>query len=268
MLAGSYVLIPSGSFSMGSPSAEPGHRLSEGPQHTVVITRPFSLKVTEVTQGEWEALMGNNPSYHPSCGADCPVEVVNWWDALAYSNALSRALGLPECYALAGCSGTPGVAGHSCGSVTFAGLDCPGYRLPTEAEWEYAYRAQTTTAFYNGPITNEACDPLDVKLYDIGWYCGNSSDETHPVGRKQANAWGLHDMAGNVWEWTWDRSWRDYSTETVTDPLGPDDGGSRVLRGGSFVDEARSCRGADRDNGVPNGRYGNYGFRPARSIGP
>jgi formylglycine-generating enzyme required for sulfatase activity len=250
---------------MGSPPGELGHSLSEGPQHEVVITRPFYMKTTEVTQKEWMSLMGNNPSHYPDCGLDCPVEVVSWWDAVTYGNAISRALGLPECYELSSCVGTPGQPGYSCLDVVFTGLDCPGYRLPTEAEWEYAYRAGRTTAFYNGGITAIECDPIDISLYDIGWYCSNSMDRTHPAGLKIANAWGLYDMAGNVGEWTWDRSWRDYSTETVTDPLGPDDGTYRVVRGGNYVDGAVFCRAASRYNGPPGGRSSGSGFRLVRS---
>ncbi len=190
-----YVLIPSGSFTMGSPSGEPGRFDREGPQHEVVLTRSFYLKSTQVTQGEWESLMGNNPSRFSSCGSECPVEQVSWWDSVAYCNALSRHEGLAECYTLTGCSGTPGVSGYSCGGVTFAGLGCTGYRLPTEAEWEYAYRAGTTTAFYNGPITHTGSSPVDPNLDVIGWYGGNSDTgdgrRTHPVGLKTPNAWDL-----------------------------------------------------------------------------
>ncbi|MBI5549563.1 MAG: formylglycine-generating enzyme family protein, partial [Deltaproteobacteria bacterium] len=233
----------------------------------VTLTRGFYLQEKEVTQGQWQARMGNNPSDFASCGIDCPVEMVNWWEALAYANAVSRSQGLVECYTLTGCTGTPG-NGLECSGVTVnaAGgnpYQCVGYRLPTEAEWEYAYRAGTTTAFYNGGITATDCS-MDAKLNAIGWYCGNAADTTHRVGQKAANGWGLFDMSGNVYEWCWD--WYGSYSGAVTDPAGPGSGASRVYRGGSWFNTAQNTRAAYRFNGPPDYPNVNLGLRLARSL--
>lgn len=262
-LAGFELLYP-GSFTMGSPPDEPTRDENER-RVEVTITRPFYLKETPVTQGEWLSLMGNNPSSFSGCGAECPVERVNWWDAVAYCNALSRAEGLEECYTLTACSGTPGETDFSCGGVAFAGLSCHGYRLPTEAEWEYAYRAETTTAYYSGPLQETDCETLDANLDTIGWYCGNSADQPHPVALKEPNAWGLYDMAGNVWEWTGDW-YGPYPEGPVADPEGPSSATSRVFRGGSFYDFPGLCRAAARNARAPGGHFFTVGFRPARTL--
>jgi len=222
------------------------------------------MKETEVTQGEWQSLMGNNPSQKsPGC-ATCPVETVLWWDTLAYCNALSAAQGLQSCYGLA-CSGTPGTSGYACSNVTFAGPGCTGYRLPTEAEWEYAARAGTTGGTYNGTSTVTGCEPNTV-VDPIAWFCPNSSGTTRPAKGKMANAWGLYDMLGNVWEWCWDQ-WDQstaYSTAGVTDPLGGT-GSFRIHRGGRYNGYASSTRAACRASSAPDYRYYDLGFRPVRS---
>jgi len=227
-----YVRIAPGTFTMGSPNSEEGHDDDET-QHRVTITRAYCMKATEVTQGEWQAVMGSNPSYFKDCGANCPVEQVSWADAVGYANALSRREGLPECY-----SGS-----------TFSGLGCRGYRLPTEAEWEYAARAGTTAATYG-------------KLDSVAWYDENSGQASHPVGQKQPNAWGLYDMLGNVWEWTGD--WYGEYSGTVTDPTGPATGSYRVLRGGSWNSYARNARAALRYYITPVFRL-TLGFRLSRT---
>jgi formylglycine-generating enzyme required for sulfatase activity len=265
------VLIAAGPpFTMGSPPSELGHSSNEK-QHLVTLTRSFYLQATEVTQGQWEARMGNNPSFFPGCGADCPVERVNWWDALAYANELSMAAGLAPCYSLDGCTGvTPG-DDLWCSAVTVNAPNgdpyrCAGYRLPTEAEWEYAYRADgpfSTKAFYNGDITDEGCD--DPKMDAIGWYCEQS---THAVAQKTPNAWGLYDMPGNVWEWCWD-SYGDYPTGSVVDPPLPGpvkgSGTPRVFRGGSWSSSAAYARAAKRNDDSPQARDSWLGFRLART---
>jgi len=228
-----YVRIAPGTFTMGSPDAEE-ERQDVETQHSVTITRAFCMKTTEVTQGEWQAEAGMNPSYFEGCGPNCPVEQVSWEDAVWYANALSRREGLPECYS----------------DSTFLGLTCTGYRLPTEAEWEYAARAGTTAATYGN-------------LDSVAWYYENAGETTHPVRQKQPNAWGLYDMLGNVWEWTND--WYGSYPGTVTDPTGPGRGSTRVFRGGSWYEYARYARAAGRGNGPPGFRDDDLGFRLSRT---
>ena len=260
-----FVRIEAGTFTMGSPSGELG-RDSDETQHSVTLTRDFYLQTTEVTQAQWQRLMGNNPSRFSGC-ADCPVETVNWWEAVAYATALSAAEGLPACYTLTGCGGVLPGNDMECSGVTInaAGAnpyDCEGYRLPTESEWEYAARAGTTTATYAGNLTSTSCS--DSTVLPIAWFCGNSDDVTQPVGGRQPNAWGLYDMLGNVWEWTWDWLLRTYPS-TATDPTGATGGSSRVRRGGSWYNLARDARAADRGDDTPGVRDHNMGFRPART---
>jgi formylglycine-generating enzyme required for sulfatase activity len=273
-----YVEIPAGSFVMGSPTTELGHTPDET-QHAVTISRAFFLKQTEVTQGEWQAVMGNNPSHFTPCGNDCPVDHVSWYDALLYCNALSDKEGLTRCYDLSACTDL-GDNQYQCPTTLDFDLSCNGYRLPTEAEWEYAYRAGTTSAFYNGDITSTDCS-LDPTIDAIGWYCGNSAVSypecgdasldggaacvgPHPVGEKTANALGLYDMAGHVFEWCWDQ-YGEYPSDPQRDPKGALHGSDRVIRGGSWFVGARVARAAFR-NSVPLGVRDYYiGFRPARS---
>ena len=244
-----FVLIPAGSFTMGSPD-------NELEQHQVTITRSFYMQTHEVTQGEWKTLMGNNPSYYSSlgdgvdCGANCPVEQVNWYEALAYANALSASKNLQECYTLSDCENSPG-NDMECTDVSWDS-NCLGYRLPTEAEWEYAIRARTATAYYNGDDDNS--------LGNIAWYGDNSNDTTHSIAQLEANSWGLYDMSGNVWEWCWD--WYDsYGSSSAIDPIGPSAGSSRVLRGGSWYNSASGARSAYRNYYDPGYRYYRLGFR-------
>jgi formylglycine-generating enzyme required for sulfatase activity len=253
-------------FTMGSPVDELGRRDHE-PQHEVTLTWKFLIQTREVTQAEWKERMGNNPSVFPECGDSCPVENVTWWDALAYANAVSVAAALPECYRMTGCSGAAGEGLDCTGvEVTACGGEpyhCTGYRLPTEAEWEYAYRAGTTTAFYNGPITDIGC--ADPNLDAIGWYCGNATASPQPVGQKPPNPWGLYDMSGNVWEWCWD--WfGDYPSGAVTDPLGPDTGEHRTYRGGAWGIDAKRARAAQRGYHIPAYSAAYVGLRLARSV--
>ena len=231
-----YVRVPAGSFLMGSAADEAEFEALEGPQHRVHLGRSFWLKATPVTQGEWEAVMGANPSRFAACGADCPVEQVSWEDAVAYLNALSDREGLERCYE----------------GAVFKGAGCLGYRLPTEAEWEYAARAGTSGARY-GELTR------------IAWCWESSGDRTRPVGAKAPNAWGLYDMLGNVYEWVQD--WEGaYAGEEATDPVGPASGAYRVLRGGGWSGDLRDVRAAYRASAPPDHRSDLVGFRPARSI--
>lgn len=270
--AGSFVLIPQGLFSMGSIASEAGHQLDESPPHTVEITRPFYLQRTEVTQADWLEAMGTNPSNFVPCGPSCPVEFVSWYDAISYANTLSRQEDLPECYTLTGTT------------AIFAGVGCLGYRLPTEAEWEYAARAGTTSAFSTGPIIEPSCEPVDPNLDAIGWYCGNSEVTyagcfdgspiggqacigPRPVGLKPPNRWGLYDMHGNVREWVhdiYDPGY--YNSSPMQNPIGSLEGVSRVCRGGSWGDFARDMRAASRQGSPPDIGNANLGFRLARGL--
>jgi len=265
-----FVLIEAGTFTMGSPESELGRDNIET-QHQVILTNDFYMSDHEVTQAEWQALIGNNPSgnNNGTCPT-CPVEYVNWWETLHYANALSESEGLTACYVLSGCNGNAVGADKECTGVTLQDgsgntvttpYECEGYRLPTEAEWEYAARAGATTAFYNGDITSEY--DSDPSANDIAWYRSNSGSTTQPAKGKLPNAWGLYDMSGNVYEWTWD--WYGSYPGDVTDPTGPSSGSERVVRGGSFYDPARAVRAALRDYHAPRLRSDIIGFRLARS---
>ena len=229
------IWIKPGTFIMGSPKDELGRDSGEK-QHEVTLTQGYWLGRYEVTQAQYEAVMGTNPSHFK--GADLPVEQVNWNDAKEFCAKLTaseKAAGrLPEGYE---------------------------YTLPTEAQWEYACRAGTTTALNNGKNLSDKyqCSEMDK----VGWYDGNAANKTHPVGQKLPNAWGLHDMHGNVYEWCLDWYDLDYPTSAVTDPTGPEWGSYRVIRGGSWGDIANHCRSAYRDGSGPGGYWDYCGFRVA-----
>jgi formylglycine-generating enzyme required for sulfatase activity len=255
--------VPSGTYTIGSPEGEAG-RVPDETRHEVRLTRGFWLAETELTQGQWSQVMPRNPSELAACGADCPVNNVNWYEAVEFANRTSDQEGLARCYQLASCTTTS--SGHyTCESATFTGLDCPGYRLPTEAEWEIAARAGKKTAIYTGDLTVQGLKNAP-ELDPIAWYGGNSranypgADDCstwlerqstaqhcgpHPVSQKQANAWGFMDMLGNAWEWTGDW-YGDYPMHLVQDPTGPPTGRSRVFRGGSWSSLALQARAAYR----------------------
>ncbi len=264
--------IPAGTFTMGSPEAELGRTSGEG-QHEVTLTHAFVMLQTEVLNSQWTARMGTSPSYG-SCGADCPVERINWWDAAAYANALSAFEGLTPCYTLAGCTGIGG--GCASGSLFCEASSCTGdtvnapggnpylcegYRLPTEAEWEYAARAGTETATYAGDLT--ATDCSDTTLPPIAWFCANATS-TRPGGTRLGNDWGLYDMFGNVYEWVWD--WYEADLVNATDPLGAATGTLRMLRSASYGRGASYHRAAFRSRSEPRYRYYDTGFRVVRSV--
>ncbi len=233
-------LIPAGEFQMGSPGSDSEASRNEKPQHAVRITKPFYLGVTEVTQEQYERVMGTNPSRFK--GPQLPVENVSWEDAVEYCRKLSA---LP--------------VERSAGRV---------YRLPTEAEWEYACRAGSTTRYYfddDGSTWDFGGDAS--MLGEHGWYKGNSVFKTQPVGQKKPNEWGLYDMHGNVWEWCSDWfSANYYANSPLEDPTGHASGSRRVCRGGSWSDAAELCRSASRSWYRPGHRYDNLGFRVAFSL--
>jgi formylglycine-generating enzyme required for sulfatase activity/serine/threonine protein kinase len=227
------IFIPAGSFGMGSALGETQREDDERP-HDVTLTRGFWLHATEVTQGQYEALMGSNPSEFKACGPSCPVDSVSWQEAVAYMDRLSLRDGLEACYA----------------GGRFKGPQCSGYRLPTEAEWEYAARAGSSEARHGDPEV-------------IAWHDANAGKTPHPVATKQPNAWGLHDMLGNVWEWSHD--WYGAYGAAARDPAGPGGGSSRVIRGGGWEVPSSSVRAAFRGGFGPAERGNFLGFRVART---
>ena len=216
--------IKLGTFIMGSPSDELG-REDDEIQHEVTLSKGYWMGKYEVTQAQYEAVMGTNPSKWK--GADLPVEMVSWNDAMVFCAKLTeieKAAGrLPQGYE---------------------------YTLPTEAQWEYACRAGTTTALNNGKNLSDEweCPEMD----EVGWYYDNSGKKTHPVGQKLPNAWGLYDMHGNVWEWCLD--WYPGY-----------EGSNRMVRGGSWCNYAKGCRSANRNSNNPSSSHGSLGFRVALS---
>jgi len=230
--------IPAGTFTMGSPESEKG-RFDRESQVSVTLTKPFRLGKTEVTQGQWKEVMGTEPwdgQDNVKADKDCPATYVSWDDATEFCETLTA-------------------IERKAGKLK-ANED---YRLPTEAEWEYACRAGTTTAFSFGDD--------ESKLGAYAWFKGNAlsagEEYAHKVGTKKPNPWSLYDMHGNVFEWCSDR----YGEELAggTDPVGPKRGSDRVLRGGSWGNNLGSCRSSTRRYNDPSYRSGFLGFRVARS---
>ena len=255
------LLIPAGVFLIGSPVGEPG-RASDETQHRVTLTKSLYVSMYEVTQSEWQAVMGWNES--SPRGEHRPVELVTWYDVLSYCNQRSTRDGYAPAYTITG-------ATHDGNHITDATVtwnqDANGYRLPTEAEWEYACRAGTGTAFHNGPIVHAGyvCGD-DPGLDQVAWYCDNAESTAHDVGGKRSNAWGLYDMHGNVVEWCWD--WYDpweFADGDVTDPTGPVSGSLRVTRGGAWWRVPTYCRSAFRDAFGPGSKLVGLGFRLVRT---
>jgi len=225
-----FVYIQPGKFIMGSPKNE---QLRDGDEkrHKVKLTSGFYLQTTEMTQGQWQAVMGDNPSEFINCGENCPVEQVSWNDVQVFIRRLNK---------------KPGRI----------------YRLPTEAEWEHACRAGTS-----GPFNTGDCLSLDQANYDgdfplPGCPDGLKRKKTVPVKRFVPNAWGLYDMHGNVWEWCSDW-YGTYHSVRDKNPVGPSSGSSRVFRGGGWGSGARGCRSADRNWRPPDFKSGIIGFRLA-----
>ncbi len=236
------ILLPGGWFIMGDDKGE----VDERPAHKIYVA-PFYMDKYPVTQEEYERVMGENPSRWK--GGRNPVEQVRWSDAVRYCNARSRLEGLQPCYNL---------------ETWECDFDADGYRLPMEAEWEFACRAGTKTRYFFGD------NPRKLKLY--AWFKGNSGGRPRPVGRKLPNPWGLYDMYGNVWEWCNDFYKVDYYGESpLKNPKGPKTGNTKVLRGGSWNSKAEECRSSYRYNENPGYTdvcfgYDIYGFRCVRGF--
>jgi len=211
------VFIPPGTFRMGSPTNEVDRYPQEGPQTAVTISRGYWMGKYEVTQGEYLSLMNTNPSYFAG-DLDCPVERVNWYEATNYCATLTQ-------------------QERAAGRIATNNA----YRLPTEAEWEYACRAETSDRRFS-----HGDDSGYTNLTNYAWYFANSGGTTHPVGQKLPNPWGLHDMHGNVYEWCQDRYANSLPGGIVLDPQGPATGAYRVIRGGDWAGDAGGCRSAYR----------------------
>jgi formylglycine-generating enzyme required for sulfatase activity len=258
-----WACVPAGSLCMGSPKSDREAAANERPVHKVTLTRPFLVQKTEVTQRQWRDLMKSNPSFLGGCD-DCPVESVSWWEAVAWCNALSAREGLEVCYAPRRCRGSLGKGcaegrgwcegDYLCDDAGFKGVACKGYRLPTEAEWEHAARAGSKASRHGA-------------VDEVAWHFGNSGARRQGVGKKAANAWGLQDMLGNLWEWCWDfYDEKHYRRGDQVDPVGPPAGEGRVLRGGSWRSGAADVRAVNRNGFRPGRRDGVVGFRCVRTL--
>ena len=230
-LVADMVPISPGTFIMGSPPNEAGYRTDEGPQTIVTISKPFWMSKYEVTQGQYQELMGNSPLWLQNGGLNVPADYVSWKDAVEFCRQLTE-------------------REQAAGDIP----DDLEYRLPTEAQWEYACRAETTTRFSYGD------DPRYQELGKYARYSSNSDGTSQLVGEKLANPWGLHDMYGNVYEWCTD--WfGDYPGGGKVDPVGPDSGSSRVIRGSSWDNSQRSFRSAIRSSYEASNTDDSIGFR-------
>ncbi len=236
-----FVYMKPGSFIMGSPPREvervlqnfPHEKQIDETQHEVTLTEGYYIQTTEVTQAHWKAVMGNSPADFVDCGDACPVESISWEEALAFIQKLN--------------------------SLEGTRLSENEYMLPTEAQWEYACRAGSTTSFTNGKMIGL---DNDLNLDAVAWYAGNSFKSVHPVATKKPNAWGVYDMHGNVLEWCINSKYRYPAYPVKNPPLSYlDSGSNRVYRGGSWGDPPYACRSAFRKEAEKSYRHKNMGFR-------
>lgn len=241
--------VPAGSFLMGS---DKGYVLNETPRRTVNLSG-FLLSQYEVTEHQYLSTM-NKPLQFTNCG-NCPVEWVNWYDAIEFCNELSAKEGFMPAYILTA-------------DTVIWDRTADGYRLPTEAEWEYACKAGTDTDFHTGDMLAFAFLSQDSALHNAGWYSVNSDNRAHAVGQKQANAFGLFDMHGNVWEWCWDYFNEErylFMEDPSDNPADDNPSAERILRGGSFFNDAFNARSSLRYYGKPEEASRAVGFRVARN---
>lgn len=269
-----YALVFPGQFEMGGREGEIGHGYGED-LHMISFTRHLLVRKTELTWQEWSAVRSLAPSkgyqdmpagrngYIGSAEGDHPVTEVNWWDAAKWCNLKSEMEGLTPVYYTASAFVPANILRNGM-PVTYIDWNADGYRLPTESEWENFCRAGSSTGFFTGPMLYLHGEP-EPFLDMAGWYSGNSGN-THPVGWKQANAWGIYDTHGNVWEWCSDWFEEIYPVGPVVDPRGPAKGADRIIRGGSFHMLAYWCRSAQRGWHLPEARYWYLGFRPVRTL--
>ncbi len=244
-----FVYIGPGEFQMGSPLDEPGRQSNETP-HRVRLSHGFYIMTTEVTQGQWMAVMRENPSVFDDCGPDCPVENVSWNDAGRFIVRLNNRKKTNREHLN---RSTPVKANtRPAKNEKPPAASLLKYRLPTEAQWEYACRANRTGWFsFEGDI---------AELDGYAWVQGNAGGSTHPVALKKANPFGLYDLHGNVWEWCFDYA-GPYPLKAVTDPRGPTRGSFRIARGGSWYYPALEARAANRLYLLPESKNYNVGFR-------
>jgi len=229
-----FILIQAGTFTMGEARAEVFTLKEPNDAHQVTISKPFYMQTTTVTQGQWKKVMGSNPSSFKNCGDDCPVENVSWYDANDFISKLNGR------------------------EMT------DNYRLPSEAEWEYAARAGTTTRYYTGQCLSTDQANYNGNYPPSGCPKGEYREKTVRVGSFPPNAWGLYDMMGNVWQWCHD--WYGiYPAGPVTDPVGPSSGKSRICRGSSWYDDATEFRSAVRGSYLPHEKDVILGFRLVRT---
>ncbi|MCK6502418.1 formylglycine-generating enzyme family protein [Myxococcota bacterium] len=274
-----FIQVEPGTFTMGTPATDPWVETDEL-AHEVTLTSGFEVSPFEVSRGEFEILVGWQPATWNDGCATCPVESVTWYDAIAFLNAYSRQNGLATCYALddvtcqdgttgdeeGACAANGGIAAATVGLVGISRpQDCAGYRLPTEAEWERAARAGATGNLHTGQLTVPGCDP-DPLLAVLGWTCATTGSLA-PRDRADldANAWGMYDTLGNVYEWCGDGYLAVLGEDPVVDPLGDEGGDHRVVRGGSWINVNEHARLGNRSAYAPGSRDHSVGLRVFRS---